>query len=96
MVYDHSFVDDQAWFRFTLKWTDSKTGEFRTGAGMQVYRIENGKLAETWLMLLQLGSAWSDTFAQDHWTSPASYQAIPARVTTYLIACVILQTTLYQ
>ena len=54
----------------TLKWTDTKTSETRTRAGMQVYRIEAGKLAETWLMLLQPGSAWPDAVAQEHWTSP--------------------------
>jgi len=29
-------------------------------AGMQVYRVEAGKLAETWLMFQPLGSAWAD------------------------------------
>jgi hypothetical protein len=53
-VYDHTFEGDRACFRFTLKWTDSKTGETRT---LQVYRIETGKLAETWLMFQPLGSA---------------------------------------
>jgi SnoaL-like domain len=53
VVYDHSFEGDRAWFRFTLKWTDPKTGETRTRAGTQIHRIEAGKLAETWLMLLQ-------------------------------------------
>jgi hypothetical protein len=38
---------------------------------MQVYRIAAGKLAETWLMLLQPGSAWTDAVAQKHWTSPS-------------------------
>jgi hypothetical protein len=38
VVYDHSFEGDRAWFRFTLKFTDPKTGETRTRAGMQVYR----------------------------------------------------------
>jgi hypothetical protein len=36
---------------------------------MQSYRIEAGKLAETWLTLLPLGSTWTDA-AQEHWTSP--------------------------
>lgn len=26
-------------------------------------------LAETWLMFQQLGSAWTDAVAQEHWTS---------------------------
>jgi predicted SnoaL-like aldol condensation-catalyzing enzyme len=49
VVYDHTFEGDRAWFRFEFRWTDPKTGEKRKRAGMQVYRIEDGKLAETWL-----------------------------------------------
>jgi predicted SnoaL-like aldol condensation-catalyzing enzyme len=70
VVYDHTFEGDRAWFRFEFKWTDPKTGEKRTRAGMQVYRIEDGKLAETWLVLQPLGLAWTDAVAQEHWTSP--------------------------
>lgn len=70
VVYDHAFEGDRAWFRFTFNWTDRKTGETSTRAGMQLYRIETGRLAETWLMLLPPGSAWSDAVAQEHWTSP--------------------------
>jgi len=70
VVYDRSFEGDRAWFRFAFKWPDPKTGEARSRAGMQSYRIEAGKLAETWLLLLPLGSAWTDAVAQEHWTSP--------------------------
>ena len=70
VVYDHSFAGAHAWFRFAVKWRDSKTGEPRSRAGMQSYRIEAGKLAETWLVLQPLGSAWTDAVAQEHWTSP--------------------------
>ena len=70
VVYDHSFKGDRAWFRFAFKWTDPKTGEPRCRAGMQSYRIEAGKLVETWLILQPLGSAWPDAVAQEHWTSP--------------------------
>jgi SnoaL-like domain len=72
VVYDHSFERNRAWFRFTLKWTDSKTGETHTRAGMQVYRIESGKLVETWLQFQSPGSAWTDAVAQEHWTSLSS------------------------
>jgi hypothetical protein len=69
VAYDHTFNGDRAWFRFTLKWTDAKTGETRTRAGMQIYRIEAGKLAETWPVFKPVGSAWTDDIAQVHWTS---------------------------
>jgi predicted SnoaL-like aldol condensation-catalyzing enzyme len=70
VVYDHSFVGDRAWFRFAFKWTNAQNGEAQTQAGMQAYRIADGKLVETWLTLLPLGTAWPDTVAQEHWTSP--------------------------
>jgi hypothetical protein len=70
VVYDHSFKGDRAWFRFAFKWSDPKTGEPRSRAGMQSYRVEAGKLAETWLILQPLGSSWPDAIAQEHWTSP--------------------------
>jgi hypothetical protein len=66
VVYDHSFQGDRAWFRFAFKWTDPKSGEPRSRAGMQSYRVEG----ETWLAMQPLGSSWSDAVAQDHWTSP--------------------------
>jgi SnoaL-like domain len=69
IVYDHEIARDRAWFRFTLRWTDPSNGETRTRAAMQLYRIEGGKLAETWLTLLKVGSAWPDAAGQGHWTS---------------------------
>ena len=70
VVYDHAFEANRAWFRFAFKWTDPSSGEPRSRAGFQSYRVESGKLAETWVMLLPLGSAWNDSAAQQHWTSP--------------------------
>lgn len=69
VVYDHSFAADRAWFRFTLTWTDPTTGDSCTRAGMQLYRTEDARLVETWLMLSPLGSAWPDLVAQERWTS---------------------------
>ncbi len=69
VVYDHSFTGDRAWYRFTMKWTDRSSGEVRTRAGIQAYRTEEGKLAETWVIFQPLGSAWSDPVGQETWTS---------------------------
>ncbi|WP_072386543.1 nuclear transport factor 2 family protein [Hyphomicrobium sp. CS1BSMeth3] len=69
IVYDHAFGGDRAWYRFTMKWTDPQSGEVRTHAGMQSYRIEDSKLAETWVVLQPIGSAWTDAVAQETWTS---------------------------
>ena len=69
VAHDHDIAGDRAWFRWTLTWTDPSTGESRTRASMQLYRVEGGKLAETWFSLHQLGSAWPDAAGQEHWTS---------------------------
>jgi hypothetical protein len=68
VVYDHSFTTDRAWFRFKFVWSDATTGEKRSRAGMQSYRIESGKLAETWITMLSLGTTWADE-PQERWTS---------------------------
>jgi hypothetical protein len=69
VVYDHAFDADRAWFRFAFKWTDQETGEARVRAGMQSYRIEGGRLAETWIAFLPLGTPWPDSVSQKTWTS---------------------------
>lgn len=70
VVYDASFGAGRAWFRFAFKWTDQTSGDPRLRAGMQTYRIEDGKLAETWIAFLPLGSPWPDAVAWERWTSP--------------------------
>ena len=67
VVYDHSFTDDRAWFRFSFQWPDPKTGEKQSRAGMQSYRIEDGKLVETWIAMRPLGTSWTGV-AQERWT----------------------------
>jgi hypothetical protein len=70
VVYDHTFQGNRAWFRFAFQWSDRETGEPRRQAGMQSYRTEAGRLVETWISMMPLGSEWSDPVAQEHWTSP--------------------------
>jgi hypothetical protein len=72
VVYDHEFSAARAWFRFNLVWDDAGIGEKRTREGMQSYRIEDSKLAETWLSVLPLGSAWPDVGRQERWTAKNS------------------------
>lgn len=73
VVYDHELLGNRAWFRFTMQWTDRSSGEVQTRAGLQVYRINGDKLAETWVTLRPPGSAWNDLAAQKCWTSPRSH-----------------------
>ncbi|RVU17231.1 nuclear transport factor 2 family protein [Methylobacterium oryzihabitans] len=70
LVYDHAFQGERAWFRFTMRWTDRDGGDVRTRAGLQSYRTEGGLLAETWVVLQPVGSAWTDPVAQATWTTP--------------------------
>lgn len=73
LVYDHAFSGDRAWFRFMMRWTDQASAEARTRAGIQSYRIEAGKLAETWAVWQPLGSMWDDAVAQKTWTTPIAH-----------------------
>lgn len=68
LVYEHDFSGNRAWFRFGFKWTDKDSGQPCSRAGIQLYRVEAGKLAETWVSLMPLGSAWPDA-PQDDWTA---------------------------
>jgi hypothetical protein len=69
VVYDHTLQGNRAWYRFTMKWTDQSSGEIRTRASMQTYRIEQGKSRGDLGDLQPLGSTWSDPVAQEGWTS---------------------------
>lgn len=71
LVYDHHLEGEKAWFRFAFKWADTETGAPCSRAGMQLYRIDNGKLAETWVSLMPLGSAWPDE-PQSSWMEKKS------------------------
>lgn len=67
VVYDHSFTADRAWFRFSFQWPDPATGEKQSRAGMQSYRIADGKLAETWITMRPPGTSWTGP-PQKSWT----------------------------
>ena len=60
IVHDQTLQGDLIWIRTTLRWTDKNSGELRTIPSLQVYRIEDGKFAETWLLSKDVGAAWSD------------------------------------
>lgn len=69
VAYDHAFQRDRAWYRVGMTWTGQANGKVQTRACVQGYRIEDGKLAETWVMLRPLGSNWGDAAAQPSWTT---------------------------
>lgn len=54
------WTDTHAWLRFTTRYTDSDNHTAITRACFQVYRIEEGKLAETWVAWHDFGTVWPD------------------------------------
>ncbi|MDF0490130.1 ester cyclase [Sphingomonas sp. H39-1-10] len=72
VAYDYSFQGNRAWYRVAMRWTDRASGALQTRAAMQAYRIEDGKLAETWVMSWPVGSSWPDAAPLERWTSPVS------------------------
>ena len=60
VIHDRAFVGDRAWFRLTLFWSDPDTGQSVTRAALQVYRVEDGRMAETWVAYQGEGSAWPE------------------------------------
>jgi hypothetical protein len=69
VVFDHDFGGDRAWFRFMFRWAEAEGGTV-TRSGMQSYRIEGGRLAETWIAMQPVGSKWTDK-PQPTWVTRA-------------------------
>lgn len=62
-VHERSIVGDRVWTRFTMTWSDPQTGSSEARTGLQEYRIENGKLAETWVILSADEARWPELAA---------------------------------
>lgn len=69
VAYDHAFDGERAWYRVDFKWTDKDSGEERSRASLQVWRIEHGKLAEAWVANHPVGTTWGDAAALERWTA---------------------------
>jgi len=55
---DRIVQGDRVWVRWSFRGTDATTGRVIVRGGLQIYRIENGKLAETWVASLPDGADW--------------------------------------
>ena len=73
-MHDGATQGDKVWFRWTLNATNAETGKPVTQAGLQVYRVANGKLVETWAATL---SGQIDVFAESHAREPTSQSILP-------------------
>jgi hypothetical protein len=56
--HDRAVAPPKVWVRWTLTGTLVANGEPVTRAGIQIYRVENGRLAETWVLNRGMASSW--------------------------------------
>ncbi len=59
-VHDTAVAGDRFWIRYTFRGGPDSTGPWPKRPGLQVYRLEDGKLAETWMLLMPEGMEWTD------------------------------------
>ena len=57
-IHEDAVVGDRMWARYTMSATDPETGEKTDRGGLQVDRVEEGKLVETWAAALPPGITW--------------------------------------
>ena len=58
LVHDCYAVGDRVWLRWTMVGTSAQTGEAVQRVGMQVYRLDGGRLVETWVLMPSTDMAW--------------------------------------
>jgi hypothetical protein len=56
---DEAITEDRWWVRWTSNGTDAETGERITTASIQVYRIDRGRILETWWGR-RAGTSWGE------------------------------------
>ena len=59
-IEDEAITDNTWWVRWTMTGTNTETGEPVTRAGLQVYRVADGRIVETWAAAHEFGSTWGD------------------------------------
>lgn len=57
--HDQVVFGDRYWMRWTYQGTDAESGKVVKRAGIQIYRFDQGKIVETWLVMSRPGSDWS-------------------------------------
>lgn len=67
LVHDCLVAGDRLWVRWTMLGVVAATGDSMRRMGLQVYRLENGRLAETWILMDPAAAAWpeADSAASD-------------------------------
>lgn len=76
-VHDSASVGDRFWIRYTFRGGPDSTGPWPKRPGIQVYRLEDGRLAETWMLLRPGGTEWTDPIRTEEVESAAPGPAAP-------------------
>ncbi|HEX6250901.1 MAG TPA: alpha/beta hydrolase-fold protein [Gemmatimonadaceae bacterium] len=71
-IHDCAAIGDRLWVRWTMTGVSAATGATVRRMGMQAYRIEAGKLAETWMLMPPTDATWPENA-----TSGATLPAVP-------------------
>jgi hypothetical protein len=58
--HDHCVSGNMFWTRWSATGTDPTSGQSGSMTGIQIYRIENGRIVETWIATRPLGSSWPE------------------------------------
>lgn len=59
-IEDEAITDNTWWVRWTRTGTNTENGEPVTRASLQVYRVADGRIVETWAAANEIGSTWGD------------------------------------
>lgn len=60
IIHECTATGDRVWTRWTMVGTDPKTRIKVRRMGMQIYRLADAKLVETWILVLPTDSAWPE------------------------------------
>jgi predicted ester cyclase len=60
LIHDCAAINDRLWVRWTMVGTSASTGGEIRRKGMQVYRFQDGRLAETWNLMPPTDGVWPE------------------------------------
>jgi len=60
LVHDCTAAGDRLWVRWTMVGAVAATGDTMRRMGLQGYRLESGRLVETWMLMEPTNAVWPD------------------------------------
>lgn len=70
VVHDCAAIADRVWMRWTMVGTSKESGTSIRRMGAQVYRLSDGRIAETWMLTYPTDAAWPEAGQHPSSTSP--------------------------